>query len=91
MVIDGRNSIDEYNMYNIINQSVDNADEADFIYNGIDMEDYIDDTAEENVTILNDPTVSQSEEKEIDDTEIVENDDSTNDTKEWLQGIGMEE
>jgi len=91
MVIDGRNSIDEYNMYNIINQSVDNADEADFIYNGIDMEDYIDDTAEENVTILNDPTVSQSEEKEIDDTEIVENDDSTNDTKEWLKGIGIDD
>ena len=41
MILDGGDSIDGTNMYNIINQSLRNEDEANFIYTGIQMDDYI--------------------------------------------------
>ena len=84
MIIDGRNSIDEYNMYSIINQGLDGPDDADFFYTGIDMDDYIDDTEDEEIQMLNDPTTEPIENNEGSPKAPIE-------TKEWLQGIGMEE
>ena len=43
MVIDGKNVVDEYNMYNVINPNFDEEDEVNGSYAGIDMDDYIDD------------------------------------------------
>ena len=99
MIIDGRNTVDEYNMYNIINQSIENADDADFLYNGIDMEDYFDDTEDIGVRIVNDPT-EQVEQEEIKEDLEEESEEKTDDTeepvtsgldKEWLRGIGIDD
>lgn len=104
MIIDGRNTIDNYNMYSVINQSLEDADDVDFFYTGIDMEDYYDD-AEEDVDILNDPTQkeeSKTDEEEVKletETKIESNEESTEEvkeekidtTKEWLKGIGIED
>ena len=64
MLIDGKNTIDNYNFYNVVNQGMEDLDDADFIYSGIYMEDYIDDEkdeTEEEIQILNDPTVPKEE------------------------------
>lgn len=96
MIIDGRNTVDEYNMYNIINQSIDNMDDADFMYNGIDMEDYFDDTEDIGVKIINDPTEKTESEvtEEEKAEENIEEPEETNPSgldKEWLQGIGIDD
>ena len=105
MIIDGRNTIDNYNMYSVINQSLEDADDVDFFYTGIDMEDYYDDDAEEDVDILNDPTQkddSKTDEEEAKletETKIESNEEPIEEvkeekvdtTKEWLKGIGIED
>ena len=105
MIIDGRNTIDNYNMYSVINQSLEDADDVDFFYTGIDMEDYYDDDAEEDVDILNDPTQkedSKTDEEEVKletETKIESNEEPIDEvkeekvdtTKEWLKGIGIED
>ena len=40
LIIDGSNTTDEINIYNIINPCLE-EDEVDFIYSGINMEEYI--------------------------------------------------
>ena len=82
MIIDGINPIDDYNMYNIINQSIGDIDDADFVYSGISMENYFDDNSdEEDVLIMNNPMDSDSELEEA---------LSPNMGKDWLKGIGVD-
>ena len=94
MIIDGKNSIDEYNMYNVINQSFENVDEADFIYSGIAMEDYYDETAPDDddaeVKILNDPTAKEEKPESSEPEGELEEENPSID-KEWLKGIGIDE
>jgi len=89
MIIDGRNIIDEYNMYNIINQNLEKVDDADFAYSGISMEDYYDDADdEENVKVemANDPTIEKlGEEMEEESSSL------SPPGKEWLQDIGVKQ
>ena len=93
MIIDGKNSIDEYNMYNVINQSFENVDEADFIYSGIAMEDYYDELAkdeEPDIKILNDPTETEpKDDSKEPEGELEEANPSID--KDWLKGIGIDE
>ena len=96
MIIDGKNSIDEYNMYNVINQGIENVEEADYIYSGISMEDYFDETLSEEdveVKILNDPTEEKEEkvEKESNEAEGELEEVNPSIDKEWLKGIGIDE
>ena len=60
MIIDGKDPDDEYNMYNIINQSTENSNDANFVYSGIDLEECIDDSKDivEDLQIMNDPTTT---------------------------------
>jgi len=95
MIIDGRNTIDEYNMYNVINQSLDDVDEADFLYNGIDMEDYFDDSDNIEVQMYNNPldTIPNIEEEEAQEEPVEEQKEPTYSgmDKEWLKGIGIDD
>lgn len=81
MIIDGRNLIDQYNMYNIINQNFDDVDDADFIYSGITMDEYFYDMEEDKAT----PTLPKLE--KLGEDKVPE----TAKDKEWLQGIGINE
>lgn len=99
MIVDGKNSIDEFNMYNIINQHLENVNESDFIYAGISMEDYIDnEEEEEEIKIANDPTEEQQESPEEKEEETSSNESEESSTsvstgldKEWLKGIGIDD
>ena len=97
MLIDGKNTIDEYNMYNVINQSFENVDDADYTYTGIYMEDYIDDEEEEEMQILNDPTIPkeekniQKEKEEEPKGNLEEEGFSFTEDKDWLKDIGLNE
>ncbi len=95
MIIDGKNAIDDYNMYNVINQSFGDVDEADFIYAGIAMEDYFDVTIEEEeaeLKILNDPTTKAPQEEAATSTSQDDLDEfGPGIDKEWLKGIGIDE
>ena len=99
MIVDGKNAIDSFNMYNTVNQYFENVDDADFIYSGISMEDYFDDIAdEEEIKIANDPTIKKeeveaSEENEATDEpqEDLEEAFSPSLSKDWLKGIGIDE
>ena len=94
MLIDGKNTIDDHNIYNVINQYFEKVDDADYTYTGIYMEDYIDDEEEEEVQILNDPTIPKEEKKEQKEEEetqgnLEEEAFSYTQDKEWLKDIGL--
>lgn len=107
MIIDGRNTVDEYNMYNVINQSIERVDDADFLYSGIAMEDYFDDSEDLDIKIVNDPiTAKDEEETEEPEEEQEEKEDKKDKSeenfdeeeisnpqldKEWLRGIGIDD
>ena len=94
MVIDGRNTVDEYNMYNVINLSLEDDNEDDYLYNGIIVEDYIDDSEDEEIHIVNDPTVPKEETKVEEKDELTENfseEDRPGMDKEWLKDIGIDD
>ena len=98
MIIDGKNASDEYNMYNVLNESLEDESDDDFIYTGISMEDYFDDekeeeeiVADEEFKFMNDPTEMASDEKEETSSEPegeLEEASSAVD-KEWLKGLGI--
>lgn len=104
MIIDGKTLTDDYNMYNIINQSLDNADDADFVYSGINYEDYIDnsDVDDDDLEIINDPTTTDYDDMDLkpeefdgedatyEDIEELEEANAAID-KEWLKGIGLDD
>ena len=81
MIIDGRNVIDEYNMYNVINQNMEEVDEADFSYSGIVMEEYFCDSDDKEEA----PTQLSSIDK-LGDEKI-----ELPTEKEWLKGIGIDD
>ena len=81
MLIDGKNSIDTFNLYNILNPSLSDSEDADFIYAGINMEEYIFDENQEE-------GFDEDEDYSNDSTKSGRSIDATN--KEWLNGIGLE-
>ncbi len=93
MIIDGKNTSDEYNIYNIINESLEDPQEADFLYSGINMADYLDNRTEEEiinsteVQIYNNPTVNNTE---IQHNEELQEDNKTLESS-WLNNIRIAE
>ncbi len=81
MIIDGRNLIDQYNMYNVINQNFDDVDDANFIYSGITMDEYFYDMEDDK------ETQALPKLEKLGDDKVVE----TAKDKDWLQGIGINE
>ena len=92
MIIDGKNAIDEYNMYNIINQSFENVDDADFTYSGIAMEEYFDESNEDDLDDMN--VEVQLSDQSAENEELVEDAIPAGDdillNREWLQDIGID-
>ncbi len=77
LIIDGKDTMDEVNLYNILNVNLE-EDDVDFIYSGINMEEYIYDEDEE-------------EEESEEDVEIQQGDSDGEDTEDWLKDIGLDE
>ena len=79
MIIDGSNKVDETNIYNIINPSLEEQ-EIDFIYSGLVMEEYIYDNDLEE----------EPEEDSEEDEDVVINPSRNadlNHAAEWLKEI----
>lgn len=69
MIIDGKNSADQYNMYNILNQHLEGSDDSDFVYMGINMEDYIDEEDDiDSIIEIDDPSIQKLDDDVIEDT-----------------------
>ncbi len=82
MILDGKKATDDFNMYNILNPILGEEDEADFIYTGISMEEYIvDEDDSEEIEV---------EEAEQESEEIQEGRSVDAVDKEWLTGIGLD-
>lgn len=70
MIIDGKNSVDSYNMYSILNKHLEATNDADFVYMGINMEDYIDEEDDiDSIIEINDPSIQK-----LDDGDVAQDD-----------------
>lgn len=84
LIIDGKNSIDDYNIYNILNESFIENEDTDFTYMGLNMDECIvREEEQEDIQIMNDPTQLTEAEQT--------NDDKPFSAKDWLKEIGIDD